>query len=266
MIPLRSVLGLLLASTLLTACGGSPTQNVGRSSTRTIVSVPGNDLGDFARNQMGGTSFDDSRGGDLLHRARRTMETAPGLEAEFVMRAFGRYRAGADTGEAREVSNRYKVLWARPARLRADVSQSSEGDLEGARIASAESGGFNVRAPGLFGLFTRKFAAADPRLKNARGHELAAVVPDAQLARLTGPYAVWTVIGEGKTPLGAPTVRIGVQGVPRLDPEIDREELELEAGSLALYQYASYVGMRRVLGYDFVSFRWTQPPAESFGI
>ena len=86
------------------------------------------------------------------------------------------------------------------------------------------------------------------------------------MARLSANAAIWTVIGEGRTPEGEPTVRIGVQNVQRLDAEIDREELELETGSLAIYQYAAYVGMRRVLGYDFLAFRWTTPPAESLGI
>lgn len=256
-----------LMALALTACGETPTQvDDGHTATRTIVSVPGVDYGELARNHLGGSTFDDSRGGDLLRRARTVLQTAPGFEAEFVSRAFGRFRGGRDTGTAREVSNRYKIVWARPGQMKADVTDASEGDLEGARIASAQHGGFVVRAPGLLGLFPRKLAADDPRLKNARGHALSAVSPDAQVARLSADQAIWTVIGEGRTPQGEPTVRIGVQNVPRLDAEIDREELELVTSSLGIYQYAAYVGMRRVLGYDFVAFRWTTPPAASFAI
>lgn len=257
----------LVCLMFLAGCGEAPTQaGDGRTATRTIVSVPGVDYGELARNHLGGTGFDEGRGGDLLRRARTVMQTAPGFEAEFVSRAFGRFRLGKDTGTAREISNRYKVVWARPGMMKADVGESNEGDLEGARIASAQGGGYVVKAPGLLGLFPRKLAGDDPRLKNARGHALSAVSPDAQVARLSADAAVWTVIGEGRTPQGEPTVRIGVQNVQRLDMEIDREELELETESLAIYQYAAYVGMRRVLGYDFVAFRWTTPPAASFAI
>lgn len=262
----RATAALLLAGLLLGGCGETPTQSTGGTATRTIVSVPGTNLGDFARNHLGGTAYDDGRGADLLYRARRTMATAPGFEAEFIARAFGRYSEGQDTGEAREVSNRYKVFWARPAMMRADVLDSSEGDLKGARLKSVETGGYLVRAPGLRGLISRQLAGDDARLKNARGHALNTVSPEAQFARLSSSQAIWTVIGEGRTREGAPTVRIGVQGVTRLDEEIDREEIEIETGSLAMYQYAAYVGMRRVLGADFFTFRWTLPPAESFKI
>ena len=253
--------GLLLAGCGLSAPGGAEPD---RSSTRTIISLPATDLGELARNHLGGSSYDDGRGADLLRAARRKMETAPGFEAEFVSRVFGSYQRGKDVGDARDVSSRYKVAWARPSLMRAEVGESTDGDLAGARIATADGQTYTVRAPGLLGLFPRKLAADDGRLKNARGHELRIVSPEAQVARISGRHAVWTVIGEGRTPQGQPTVRIGVQGIPHLDPLIDREEIEIETGSFALYQYAAYVGMRRVIGYDFTAFRWTLPPAESF--
>jgi hypothetical protein len=262
------ILAIGLAGLTLAACGEGPTSAPGRTSTRTIVSVPEGvgGLGELARNHLGGSAYDDGAGAEVLRAARRTLETAPGLESEFVMRGFGRYRGGADTGNAREVSARYKVIWARPSKFRADVGETSEGDLTGARIASADGTTFTIRAPGLLGFIPRKVAADDARLKNVRGHSLVAVSPDAQLARLTATQAVWTVIGEGRTPAGEPTVRIGVQNVAHLDEEIDREELELVKGTLAIYQYAAYVGMRRVLAYDFASFRWTAPAPEAFGL
>ena len=249
----------------LVGCGEAAPGSSGRAATRTIISVPGADLGELARNHLGGSTYDDGRGGDLLRAARQVMQTAPGFEAEFTSRSFGAFRQGKDVGDSREVMSKYKVTWARPNAMRAEVGFSNEGDLAGARIATDDGESYTVRAPGLLGLIPRKLAADDDRLKNARGHELGAVNPGAQVARLSGAQAVWTVIGEGRTPAGQPTVRIGVTGVGRLDAQIDREEIEVEAGTMALYQYAAYVGLRRVLAYDFAAFRWTNAPAESLG-
>lgn len=262
---LRLPFACLFVAALVGGCGEAAPLSAGKASTRTIISVPGTDLGELARNHLGGTAYDDGRGADLLRKARQVMQTAPGFEAEFVSRAFGAFRQGKDVGDSRDVMSRYKVTWARPSLMRAEVGESNEGDLTGARIATDDGQTYTVRAPGLLGLIPRKLTADDGRLKNARGHEMRAVNPGAQVARLAGPQAVWTVIGEGRTPTGAATVRIGVQGIARLDAEIDREEIEIETGSLALYQYAAYVGLRRVLAYDFTAFRWTSNPAAGLG-
>jgi hypothetical protein len=134
------------------------------------------------------------------------------------------------------------------------------------RLMTEDGQTFAARAPGLFGQYVRSVAASDDRLKNARGHELARLYPGAQFNRLVVPQAVCTVIGEGTTPAGEKTARIGVANVPRLGRKIDREEIELPQGDSKLFQLVSYVGVRRVLSYESEDFRWGVPPAEAFGL
>lgn len=264
--PLVRTLSMILATALLTACGADlAATSAPKSSTKTIISMPNlPQLGDLARNHLGGSVLDDGRGGDLLLSVRKGLLSAEGFESEVISRTFGPYRNGEEQDVSAEARVAYQIAWARPNRFYAQVLASSFGEFEKVQLMTEDGAKFAVRAPGLFGKLVRSVSAGDNRLKNARGHAMATLYPDAQFNRLVAPQAVWTVIGEGVTPAGEKTWRIAVANVPRLDKEIDREEVELTQGDYKLFQLVSYVGMRRVVSYEFKDFRWGVPPAEAF--
>ena len=94
----------------LTACGAEPVGAPDRQITKTMVSVPTNPaLGDLARNQLGGSLYDDGQGAALLQQARMQLANQPGFEAEIVSRTWGSFRAGVMLKAPREVRMRYRM-------------------------------------------------------------------------------------------------------------------------------------------------------------
>jgi outer membrane lipoprotein-sorting protein len=80
--------------------------------------------------------------------------------------------------------------------------------------------------------------------------------PNAQLSRLTGPSAQWTVLGDGNVS-GVAVKIIAVDGVKRLDGEITREVVMVDPQSMGLRGLAMYTAdNKKVVDIQFLKFKW----------
>ena len=199
---------------------------------------------------------DQGAGLQLLQRVRQQLDSVTGFEAEIMSRTQGHYKQGEKVAELRKVSVGYKIVWAKPSKFKAEVYNAPTPLMEGAGLVTTDGKNITARAKGLLGFLPIKLTAKEPKLGNARNHTFDRYCPNAQIQRLTGPQAVWTVVGQGQTPAGAPVTYVAIDGVPRLDNEITREIMGVEVNNAALRSLTGYAGQEKVTDYQFDKFRW----------
>lgn len=262
MIKLRHALVVTLAAALVGCGQAAPNRpKASKNAVRTMAAQqPGMGLPGMALpgalGQAPPPGVDGGKGVLLLAAVRKRVAEMTGFEAKIMTKTQGYYKQGERQSELRKVSIGYKVTWAKPAKFRAEVFNSPDPMMEGAGMVTTDGMNITARAKGLLSFVPIKLTARDPKLGNARNHTFDKYGPNAQIERLTGPTAVWTIIGESVAPNGLPMAFVQIDGVRRLDAQITREVFGLETASLALRSLAAFEGETKVVDYNFQEFRW----------
>ncbi len=256
----------VVAAAALVGCGTSaPTRpKTTRNTMRTMNSqLPGMPMP--GQGQMPAPGADQGRGGQLLERVRQELAHVTGFDAEILARTQGNYKQGKKVDELRKVTIGYKVVWMKPTKFRAEVFNSPDPLMEGAGLVTTDGVNVTARAKGLLSFIPIKAKANDPKLANARNHTFDKYGPNAQIQRLTGQGATWTVLSESVAPNGAPMAFVAVDNVQRLDREITREVFGIEIQSLVMRSLTAFAGETKVTDYTFQKFRWNpKVSAETF--
>ena len=260
----------LFAALALVGCGQAAPNRPKRPATslRPMIQPAGTPMGGMPMAGMpmpGASGAGQAKGAELLQRARQTLSGVTGFEGEIMTRTQGHYKSGKRVSELVKESIGYKVVWAKPAKFRAEVFNAPSAMMEGAGIVTQDGMAITARAKGLLSFVPIKLTARDPQLANVRNHTFDKYSPMAQIQRLSGPTAVWTVISEGVAPSGAPLAFVAIDGVKRLDAEISREVYALEVPTLAPHSLSAFAGAQKVADYSFQKFRWNpKVTAETF--
>ena len=240
---------------VLVGCGSSlPTKPKSKSTgLRTMTNVPGATLPGQPQVAAGA---DQGKGAQLLGRVRQHLDTINGFSAEILCKTQGNYKQGQKQAELRKITIGYKIIWAKPAKLKGEVFNSPDPMMEGAGLVTTD--GFNVvaRAKGFLSFVPIKTNAKEPKLNNCRNHSFADFQPSAQIKRLTGPTAVWTVLQDSVAPNGQPMAFVAVDNVARLDREITREVFGIEVGNLQIRSLTAFGGETKLTDYTFQKFGW----------
>lgn len=203
-----------------------------------------------------GTTADGGRGQALLAQVRQVLQSCQTFSAEVDATSTGMWKAGERQGAERTITVGYRITWQRPAKFRAEVTKSPSSIEEGATMVTTDGQNITARAKGILGFLAISAKANDLRISNARKHTFDQFNPNTQMARMTGPSAVWTVLQEGRSPQGTPVVRCAIDGVPRLDGEIDREEVTFDMATQGMVSLTAFAKGRKVIDYSFSRFQW----------
>lgn len=197
-----------------------------------------------------------AEGAQLLDGMRRTLANARGFDAEVRNYSQGHYKTGEKVSELRQSTTQARLIWMKPAKLRAEVIQTSNSLLVGAAMATTDGQNITARARGILGLIPIHLTASDKKMSTNRNWSFNDNNPSALLNRLTAPTAQWTVIGDGQVS-GAPVKMIAVDGVRRLDGEITREVVMVEPQTMNLRGLAMYNATNtKVAEVSFLKFKW----------
>lgn len=191
----------------------------------------------------------------LLNGLRQAFAQSQGFEAEVRTYSEGYYKNAERTGELRRSTTSAKITWAKPNRLRAEVITATNPLLEGGALATPDGKNITARAKGLLSIFPIKLSAGDAKLTNNRNHKFNDINPNSLVTRLTAPTAVWTVVSQGNIG-GSPVMWVSVDGVRRLDAEIQSELVAIEPQTFALRGTQMISKGRRVVDQSLTNFRW----------
>lgn len=207
-----------------------------------------------------------AEGAQLLAGLRQTLTNARGFDAEVRNYSEGNYKMGEKVSELRKSTTQARLIWMKPAKLRAEVIQTSNALLEGAAMATTDGKNITARAKGVLGLFPIKLQASDAKMSTNRNVSFNDNNPDSQLKRLTSPTATWTVVGNGSV-AGVAVKIIAVDNVKRLDREITREVVMLDPQTMGLRGLAMYTAQKKVVDIQFLKFKWNPSvKADTFSI
>lgn len=250
---------------ILVGCGQSaPNRPKVRSTgARAMTNMPAMPMPGMGQLQAPGQ--DGGKGMQLLQRVRVQLEQITGFSAEILCKTQGHYKQGQKQQELRRITIGYKITWAKPAKLRGEVFNSPDALMEGAGLVTTDGFNITARAKGFLSFVPIKTNAKEPKLNNCRNHSFADFQPSAQIKRLTGPEAQWTVLQESVAPNGQPMAFVAVDNVRRLDKEITREIFGIELANLQLRSLVALGGETKLTEYTFQKFSWNPKiSAETF--
>lgn len=196
-----------------------------------------------------------AEGAKLLNAMRQTLATARGFDAEVRNYSEGNYKMGEKVSELRKSTTQARLIWMKPAKLRAEVITTSNALLQGAAMATTDGKNITARAKGVLGLFPIKLTASDPKMSTNRNVSFNDNNPDSQLKRLTAPTATWTVLGNGSV-AGVQVKLVAIDNVKRLDREIVREVVMVDPVTNGLRGLAMYSASKKVVDIQFLKFKW----------
>jgi outer membrane lipoprotein-sorting protein len=256
---LNRIFAAALVAGVLAGCGASPdpvmtAPKSAFDSVRFQGNAPvggANPMGNGAMNGQQG----QAEGAQILDAMRRSLATARGFDAEVKNYSQGHYKTGEKVSELRQSTTQARLIWMKPAKLRAEVIQTSNSLLVGAAMATTDGQNITARAKGILGLIPIHLTASDKKMSTNRNFSFNDNNPNSQLSRLTGPSAQWTVIGQGNVS-GVPVKLIAVDNVKRLDREIDREVVMVDPQTMGLRGLAMYTGNQKVVDIQFLKFKW----------
>jgi outer membrane lipoprotein-sorting protein len=199
---------------------------------------------------------DQGLGAQMLQKVRGVLQTATGFSADVTAKTEGMYKSGERVSEVRHVTMGYRVIWAKPNKFRALVTKAPSALMEGATLVTTDGKNVTARAGGVLSVVPIQAQANDKRIANARNHTFDKFNPGVQMQRLTGATAVWTYVDQFPGATGAPVIRCAIDGVPRLDGEIDREIIAIDTGNNTLRSLTSFVKGKPVVEYTFPKFAW----------
>jgi hypothetical protein len=199
---------------------------------------------------------DQGKGLQLLQRVRQVLTTATGFSSDVLAKTEGHWKQGDHVDELRHVTMGYRIIWSKPNKFRATVTEAPSAIMKDATLVTTDGKNVTARAAGLLSIVPIHAQANDKRIANARNHTFDKFNPSTQMQRLTGPQAVWTYIDEFVGTAGAPVVRCAIDNVPRLDNEIDREVIAVDLGTNSVRSLTSFVKGHAVVEYTFSKFLW----------
>lgn len=206
----------------------------------------------------------EAEGTALLLRLREAFEACTGAEAEARSYSEGHYKAGAKVSELRRSTYRTKMIWVKPRKIRGEILDTDNFLVGGAKMVTLDGRRVKVKGAGVLGLLPLTLDAGADLLSSNRHHKFNEQTPDAIVSRLLGPQARWLAGGRG-TVAGAAVTFVEVQGVPRLDQEIEREVIALDPQAPALRGVTMWAKGKKVVEVTFTKFRWNpKPKADTF--
>jgi hypothetical protein len=240
----REKIALLGCALLLAACGAHP------GSPRPIEIAP-SALPKPLASPVAPTADGLAEGARLKELMRKLYTTSTGVELEVVAYSEGHYKAGKQVDELRKATYRTKLLWTKPQLMRAQILESDNFLVGGAKMTTTDGKQIGIRGAGFLGIFPVKLAATDDKLANNRNHRFTTMLPDPLIARLLA--ATWVA----QPATDAHSVRVGLQDMKHLDPEIEREDLVLDPPAGLLKRVTMYGKSRALVDYRFSNFRWS---------
>ncbi|MEB3330549.1 MAG: hypothetical protein VKQ33_15090 [Candidatus Sericytochromatia bacterium] len=252
-----AVITLVGVSLLLAACGRS-VANVRplRPSPPPVASTAPGQPG-----QPGQPAAQLPDGPALLARLRERLARTTGVEVEVKASSSGSYYGGKRVAQERSSASRSRMTWVKTGKLRAQVLESSTPMLAGSVLVMTSPTQVRVKGAGALGLVPISMRPTDTRLITNRNHYFTDNHPIAHLQRLTAPGAVWE--GVKALPVAPQASWVAISGVRRLDAELTRELLALDAGTLQPTAMAMMVAERPVVTFQFLRFSWDAAPPES---
>lgn len=187
----------------------------------------------------------------LLAAVRDRLASCRGFDTEMASFAEGTWDDGEDKGVRRTNRNRAQLRWTRPHQLHGEMLEAPFALMVGGTLDTTDGQTLTLRPKGLLSVVALTVSATDVKLRSSRNHTFRDSNPAAQLTRLTGPTAAWTVVGTAPG-----VVSLEVTGVRRLDAGIDREVVTLAPQDLALRAIVMHADSRQVVSNTFKGFRW----------
>lgn len=197
------------------------------------------------------TAAPQNQGMALLAAMRQRLATCRGFETEMTSRGEGTWDDGEDKGVKRTNRNRARLDWTRPHRLHGEMIEAPFALMVGGTLDTTDGQTLTLRPSGLLSVVALTVQATDVKLRNSRNHTFRDSQPAAQLARLTGPAAIWTIVAAQPEAL-----TVEVTGVRRLDAGIERELLVLSGADLSLRSLTMLWAGKPVVSNTFKGFRW----------
>lgn len=238
----------ILAMALLAACGqAGPTQERPKRPTAqaSIAPMPAPAAGAEA----------EAEGAALLLRLREAFEACTGVEAEAKSYSEGHFKAGAKVSELRKSTYRTKMIWVKPRKIRGEILDTDNFLVGGAKMVTLDGKRVKVKGAGVLGLLPLTLDAGADLLSSNRHHKFNEQTPDAIVSRLLGPQARWVAAGRGAV-AGSTVTFVEIQGVPRLDKEIEREIVAIDPQAPALRGVTMWAKGKKVVDVTFTKFRW----------
>jgi hypothetical protein len=243
---------ILLAGALLIGCGHNdlPVAPVVPSPLPTPASTPA--VPDANAKQEGAR---------LQARLKQAYESCTGVEAEVKSYSEGHWKAGKQVSELRHATYRTHMIWAKPLKIRAEVLDTDNFLVGGARMATTDCKRVKVRGAGILGILPITLDAGDDLLASNRNHRFTAMLPSPLIGHLLA--GTWTAV-PGAT---AHAAKAELAVASHFDKEIDREELTLDPTDGKLIRVTMYAKGRAVVDYSFTTFRWNpKVGADTFAI
>ncbi|MDB5098782.1 MAG: hypothetical protein JWM80_3203 [Cyanobacteria bacterium RYN_339] len=248
----RASHSLIVLTLLLAGCGTSVATAPKRVPTNAalLTSQP------QAARPLPAAGQDQGKGQQLLAKVRQVLTGATGFSSDVLAKTEGHWKQGDHVDELRHVTMGYRITWAKPNKFRAIVTEAPTALMKDATLVTTDGKNVTARAAGLLSILPIHAQSNDKRIANARNHTFDKFNPSTQMQRLTGQQAVWTYVDQFVGPGGAPVVRCAIDGVQRLDAEIDREVIAVDLGTNAVKSLTSFSKGHAVVEYTFSKFLW----------
>lgn len=239
---------ILIASALLMGCGHDdlPTAPVVTAPLPTPAVAPA--VPDLNARQLGA---------QLQARLKQAYDTASGVEAEVKSYSEGHYKSGKQVSELRHATYHTRMVWAKPLKIRAEILDTDNFLVGGAKMATLDCKKVKVRGAGLLGILPLTLDATDDLLASNRNHRFTAMLPAPLIGHLLA--GTWTA-----APGGTPHSAKALLDLPsHFDKEIDREELTMDPSDGRLIRVTMYAKGRAVVDYSFSTFKWNPKVSSS---
>jgi hypothetical protein len=197
----------------------------------------------------------------LLAKLRERLARTTGVEVEVKASSSGSFYGGKRVAQERSSASRSRMTWVTSGKLRAQVLESTTPMLAGSVLVMTSPTQVRVKGSGALGLVPISMKPTDSRLITNRNHYFTDNHPIAHLQRLTASGAMWE--GVKALPVAPQASWVAITGVRRLDTELTRELLALDAKSLQPVAMAMMVAERPVVTFQFLRFSWDATPPES---
>jgi hypothetical protein len=149
------------------------------------------------------------------------------------------------------------MVWAKPLKIRAEILDTDNFLVGGAKMATLDCKKVKVRGAGLLGILPLTLDATDDLLASNRNHRFTAMLPAPLIGHLLA--GTWTAMPGGT----AHAAKAQLELTSHFDKEIDREELTMDPADGRLIRVTMYAKGHAVVDYSFTSFRWNPKTSSS---
>jgi hypothetical protein len=104
----------------------------------------------------------------------RAFNACSGVEAEVKSFSEGHFKAGKQVSELRHATYRTHVIWGKPLKIRAEVLDTDNFLVGGAKMATLDCKKIKVRGAGILGILPLTLDASDDLLASNRNHRFTA--------------------------------------------------------------------------------------------